>query len=386
MKDRIDKYFQNLDFDIRKSGNARFIDQKVTPDILTIISDCVIELVETTQKTEFTSQDIWSLEYSNENIKDIFNKPDVFDKKAQNEYDKLFQQPLKALAYANILIEEKSGRQIIFKINHKDIIEFIAIRERNSLLFLQIYLEKVLKDSEIWHLFANFFDLQTKDSFNSLKSEYEQFIIKYTKINGTLEVRRIFTKIINPLAFKYKKLGTRRGNISKTTISLDELFYNRVNWRDVTKSKNETREDYENRAKNKIEVYKKYSLQKAKKLIKKYHSPNSEVKDEFSNGEATQVHHIFMKSEFSTIDSYLENLILLTPTQHYTKAHPKNNTNVIDNKYQEICLLAKFDSIREFPNLYSIDDFITVLETGFNIELEKNNIELKTLIQSNYKI
>ena len=382
MKDKIDKYFQNLDFDIRKTGNARFIDQKVTPDILTIISDCVVEFLEQTGKTEFTSKDIWNFKYSNENIKDIFNKPDVFDKKAQNEYDKLFQQPLKALAYANILIEKKTGRQIMFQIKNREILDFIAIRERNSLLFLQIYLEKVLKDSEILTIFEKFFNLQTKDSFNSLKSDYKDFIIKYTPINGTIEIRRIFTKIINPLAFKYKKLGTRRGNISKTPISLDELFYNRTNWRDTIKSKNETREEYESRAKNKIITYKKYSLQKAKKLIKKYHSPNSEVQDNFSSGEATQIHHIFMKSDYSTIDSYLENLILLTATQHYTKAHPNNNTRIIDKEYQEICLLAKADSIAKFPDLYSVDDFIFVLKTGLNTNFDKSNIKVQ--IQSNY--
>ena len=382
MKDKIDKYFQNLDFDIRKTGNARFIDQKVTPDILTIISDCVIEFLEQTGKTEFTSKDIWNFQYSNENIKDIFNKPDVFDKKAQNEYDKLFQQPLKALAYANILIKEKKGRQIAFQTKNREILDFIAIRERNSLLFLQTYLEKVLQNSGIWNIFENFFNLQTKDSFNSLKSDYEKFIIKYTPINGETEVRRIFTKVLNPLAFKYKKLGTRKGNISKTPISLDELFYNRTNWRDTIKSKNETREEYKSRAKNKVETYQKYSLQKAKKLIKKYHSPNSEVQDKFSNGEATQIHHIFIKSDYSNIDSYLENLILLTATQHYTKAHPNNNTRIIDKEYQEICLLAKLDSIEEFPNLYSIDDFIFVLETGLNSKFDKYNIKFQ--IQSNY--
>ena len=71
-----------------------------------------------------------------------------------------------------------------------------------------------------------------------------------------------------------------------------------------------------------------------------------------------------MKSDYSTIDSYLENLILLTATQHYTKAHPNNNTRIIDKEYQEICLLAKVNSIEKFPDLYSVYDFIFVLEIG----------------------
>jgi len=366
----IENYLNNFDFDIRKTNNARFLDQKVTPDILTIISDCVVEFLNQIGKTEFTSKDIWNFQYSNENIKEIFNKPDLFDKKAQNEYDKIFQQPLKALSYAQVLYEERIGNKIFFSVRNREILEYIAIRERNALVFLQIYLEKVLQDSTIWYLFNDFFHYQTKNSFDFLKREYENFIIYNTAINGTTEVRRIFTKILNPLAFKYKKLGTRRGYISQTPITLDELYYNRVNWRDIEKSKNETRQEFSlsNEIEDKSIAYHKYSLQKAKKLIKKYHSPHSEVQDEFSYGEATQVHHIFMKSEFPLIDSYLENLILLTPTQHFTKAHPNNNTNIIDIEYQKICLNAKYNSIQKFPNLYSMEDFKYVYNLGLGYE------------------
>lgn len=367
MVTKLDIYFNSFDFDIRKTKNARFLDQKVTPDVLTIISDCVVEFLNQTGQNKFTSKDIWNFQYSNENIQEIFNKPNVFDKKAQNEYDKVFQQPLKALSYAQILYEEKIGNRIFFSVKNREILGYVAIRERNALAFLQIYLEKVLQDSDIWHIFNDFFHFQTKDSFNLLKREYENFIIANTAINGTTEVRRIFTKVLNPLAFKYKKFGTRKGYISTTPITLDELYYNRVNWRDVEKSKNETRQEFtlSNEIENKSIAYHKYSLQKAKKLIKKYHSPSSEVEDDFAYGEATQVHHIFMKSEFPTIDSYLENLILLTPTQHFTKAHPQNNTNIIDIEYQKICLEAKYQSIQKFPDLYSLEDFEYVMKIGY---------------------
>jgi len=365
MENYILSYFNYFDYDIRKSGNARFIDQKVTPDILTIISDCVIEFLNQTGSIEFTSKDIWYFEYSNRNVKDIFNKPDVFDTKAQNEYDKIFQQPLKALAYAQILYEKRESNRILFSVKNGKILEYIAIRERNALVFLQVYLKKVLRDSNIWYLFEDFFYCQDNDSFHSLKKEYTQFIIDNTPINGATEARRIFTKVLNPLAFRYKRLGTRGGYMSRTPISLDELFYNRVNWRDVDKSKSKTRKEfYENQIDSKVVALQKYSLQKAKKLIKKYHSPYSEVEDEFSGGEATQVHHIFMQSDFPTIDSYLENLILLTPTQHMTKAHPNNNTRIIDGEYQRICLDAKYKSIVKFPHLYSMEDFKYVLAVG----------------------
>ena len=52
-----------------------------------------------------------------------------------------------------------------------------------------------------------------------------------------------------------------------------------------------------------------------------------------------------------------KNLILLTGTQHNTKAHPNNNTRIINKDYQLLCLLAKSDSIEKYYNIYSKEDF-----------------------------
>jgi hypothetical protein len=147
MKENIEKYFNAFNFDIRKSNKPRSFDQKVTPDVLTIIADCVIEFTEQTGKEEFTIKDIWEFEYSNSSILDIFNKPKTSNVSAKSEYNKFFGQPLLALAYSQILSGTKTNSWK-FKINNRKILEFIATRERNSLLFLQIYLEKILKFSD----------------------------------------------------------------------------------------------------------------------------------------------------------------------------------------------------------------------------------------------
>ncbi len=380
MKNKIETHFNNSNFDIKVTNNARFMDQKVTPDVLCIIADCILNFIETQDcdTVEFNSSDIWKHDYSNTNIQEIFGKTDVTNKKAKNEYDKFFQQPLKALAYAKILKEDKRGGKIYFSILNKEILEFISIKERNTLDFLNMYLEKVLKNSGIWYLFENFFVDNTKEKFNLLKSEYEQFIIEHTRINGETEVRRIFTKIINPLAFKRQKHGTSKGFFSKDIISNDVLMYNRKNWRDITKSKSETRDEYELRAKNEIkkskDAYVKYTINKATNIVRKLHTPISEINDNLSVGDATQVHHIFMKSEYPQIESYIENLILLTGTQHNTKAHPNNNTRIVNKDYQLLCLLAKSDSIEKYYNTYSKEDFLFVLRVGLNTEFT-NNIE-----------
>ena len=41
-----DEYIVNFlskyDYDVRKSGNARWIDQKCTPDVVNVIAECII--------------------------------------------------------------------------------------------------------------------------------------------------------------------------------------------------------------------------------------------------------------------------------------------------------------------------------------------------------
>lgn len=374
MEQEIKEHLKKYDLDVRKKKDARFMDQKVTPDVLCIISDCILQFIDNDINKEFTTKDIWESSYANENVKDIFNKPDVLNNKARSEYDKFFAQPLKMLSYARILDCKKNRNKNIFIVNNKNLLEYISVKEKNSLSFLIFYLEKVLQDSGIWHLFKNFFNKNTKDNFDLLKDFYEEFIIDNTPINGKTETRRIFTKIINPLAYSRKMHGTRGGFFSKDIIGYDELMYNRKNWRDVAKLRGETRQEYEIRAKIEVEkrrkAFSQFTIEKAKRLIRIRYSFISEVKDELANGQATQVHHIFPKNDFPKIESYLENLILLTGTQHSTKAHPNNNTRKIDKDYQLVCLLSKSSSVEESvlkkDGFYSKEDFVFVLNEGIS--------------------
>ena len=52
----------------------------------------------------------------------------------------------------------------------------------------------------------------------------------------------------------------------------------------------------------------------------------SEVYQATETVKATQAHHIFAQSDYPDIADYVENLIMLTPNQLFTMAHPKNNT------------------------------------------------------------
>jgi len=360
-------WLNQFDLDIRKTKNARFMDQKVTPDVLSSVSEAIVEC---NPKEFFTVNDIRYCDYANYIVTSIFNKPSIED--APNEYDKFFSQPLKTLAYARILEETKQGNRNYYKINNYEILEYISLSDRKALEFLSIYIEKVLKDSGIWYIFEIFLNNPTKENFYSLKEYFDNFILNYTPINQTTEIHRIFTKILNILSFKYKTKGTIKGRLSENIINYNDLLYNRVNFRDINKPKNIPRDQFAISIKfEKIDLYR---IKKAKRYVKKIH-PYSEIHP-FPSYPATQFHHIFPQSWYPEIADLPENIIALTPNQHFFRAHPNNNTNLIDKNYQKLCLICKLHSIESDyfnqTNFYSLKNFIDVINIGYNVNLSKN--------------
>ena len=157
MIENITIHLQEFDFDVRKSKDARFMDQKVTPDVLSIIADCIVNF-DADRNIEFTKDDIWNDNYFNTNVKGIFNKPDAQNETTRQEYDKFTSQPLRTLAYSGVLEMRKSGNKNLYKIANKSILEFIGMKERNAYIFLYHYLVKVLSDSNILRFFESFKD------------------------------------------------------------------------------------------------------------------------------------------------------------------------------------------------------------------------------------
>lgn len=207
--------FLNLhDYDIRKTRDARWIDQKCTYDVISMIADCIIEFVDQNECEEFTVSDIWHSDYARENIVAIFSKPDPFSR-ATNEYDKYFGQPIKLLGYSKILNVRKERNKYYYSLNNRELLEKIALRPTNALNFLCEYILKVLKDSGIWCTFEQFFRIQSRAAYKELRDTFIRFTINNTKINGETECGRIFTKVINPLAFKFKKTRDRKRTVFK---------------------------------------------------------------------------------------------------------------------------------------------------------------------------
>ena len=244
----------------------------------------------------------------------------------------------------------------------------------NAIYFLNEYIKKVLKDSEIYDKFEIFFEKQDNTSYSELRKKFIDFTIENTKINKEKECGRIFIKVLNPLAFSKRKKGTEKGYISKGIIKFSDIQYNRVNWRDELsgKEKDKTRIESESDISKKIALI-NYTVNKAKKNMRNYNDKiyfgESEVFDENERVKATQVHHIFPQSEFPKIADYLENLIVLTPNQHFSMAHPDNKTRYIDRDFQYICLISKFSKIFESlvlrkEDFYDFNNYKEVLNIG----------------------
>lgn len=375
------EFLNKHNYDIRVSGDARWIDQKCTFDVVSIIADCICEYVDGAEEREFTVSDIWHSEYTRENVIEIFSKPDPA-LEAGNEYDKYFGQPIKLLGYSKVLSVRKNRNRYFYSINNREILEKIALRPMDALNFLYEYISKVLEDSGILDIFNDFFNEQTKESYKNVRDMFIDFTIRNTKINGKTECGRIFTKVINPLAFKLRKKGTERGRLSNYVIKLNDLQYNRSNWRDELsgKEKGLTRLDYErnNQINTQARALAKYAVNKAKKAIRnyndKFYESKSEVIQQSEKLAATQAHHIFPQSDYPDIADYIENLIMLTPNQHYSMAHPNNNTQYIDKDFQYICLISKSHRIFEdltsknINKIYNFDDYKYVLNTGLETD------------------
>ena len=376
----ISRFLDKRDYDLRISGNSRWIDQKCAADVITVIADCILQYNTDNPDMEFTTSDIWQDEYTVENVEAIFKKPKPNENAARNEYDKFFQQPMEMLAYAGVLNKAKKGKRNFYAIANLELLEYISIREKNALLFLKAYIKKVLDDSSLFWMFEEFFEKQTQKAYSDMKKGYSTFIICNTPINGEVECNRIFIKILNPLAYALCKKGTERGSMSGDVITYDMLMYNRNNFRDIKadKPKGLTRKEYAALHPPDVnDAFYTYQTAKAKRILRIYNDDHRDgisehIQESQMDAQAIHCHHIFPKAGFPTICYFLENMIVITPTQHYNYAHNLGSTGEINEQYQHLLLLSKTDRIREnlsstsSEHIYEFDKLLTVLNVGFD--------------------
>lgn len=378
IEEKITQLLNSKSHDLRES-KYRYMDQKVTPDVLAFIADCILNLPHQDAE-DFSKNTVWHSTYFSKNVVFIYSKPETSNETMTSEYDKFCAQPLKALSYAGVLKEEKVGNENRYSVNDSEVLEYISLSDRNAFTFLRLYLEKVMKDSgflpKIEAFIAKFKSGRfSSNDFNDLKSAFIAFTLGNSNINQDVEIRRIFPKVLNIFAVANGTAGTRGGRATEGRYLYSDLMYNATNFRDIGKLKNVSRQEAD-KVIHTVESYNAYEETKAMTAIRKRHSPNSEVRDNLSSGEATQVHHIFPRSTNPDLRSTLENLILLTATQHNAKAHPSNRTRFVDPAYQIECLLAKSDSVRHSvindDGFYSKEGLVNVLSAGLSLNVNAN--------------
>ena len=344
------------------------------------IADCIENFVAGEPEKEFSASGIWKSQYFEKNVRAIFGKPSPTNPDASNEYDKFLNQPLRMLHYAGILDSRKEGITYYYRVKESEILEFISIKERNTLCFLYEYLLKVLTDSGLIGYFDGYERLYHEKKLNEneyqrLKVKFQNFMRGNTPINGITEINRIFPKVLNIIANFRNLPGSVKGHLSKDIYPFYDLMYNRVNFRDLTKLKSITRQEEQERKENieQQEEFNEYQIQKAMTIIRKKYR-ESEVRDSLAGtGTADYVHHIFPRGGFPQLAHYLENLIKLNAAQH-SKSHPGGNTQVVDKDYQLVCLISKSESIRKSLQrnefLYSKESFVYVINEGLEASLD----------------
>lgn len=167
----VSRFLDEHNYDVRVSGNGRWIDQKCAFDAVCFVADCIMDYIQNGGSQPFQSPDIWKSEYAITNVQNIFCKPDPLRRTTLDEYNKFFRQPMKMLAAAGVLCEDGVVRNTIqFSVANMDILQYIALRERNAFDFLCLYIEKTLKDSGLWDSFETFFDEQTMMLFRTSRT------------------------------------------------------------------------------------------------------------------------------------------------------------------------------------------------------------------------
>lgn len=361
-------YFTQFnDFDIRVNHDARYVDQKCTPDIVCFIADCILST--SCAKKTFTVNDLWDENYFIQNARVIFGKPSPNNPDARNEYNKVLSQPLKLLAYAHVLEQCGTGKILVFKVQNMEMLEYISVKERNAYNFLLSFFEAVIDACGLDRLFIEYEQECSRDittARNNIYNRYHAFISANTPSKSKIDCARIFHKVFNVIAYSRQLPGSHGKELTWY-----DLMYNKVNCRDHGKNKSLTREESASRSVKEANelFYIDYQVNKAIRMIKKMHGDVSEVSDELAQGKATEVHHIFPKSKFPHLGSYLENLILLTSSQHRQKAHMRSDFKTVDIEYQQICLLSKLKTVETFirnngETRYTKKSFVYVVNEG----------------------
>lgn len=274
----------------------------------------------------------------------------------------------------------------------------------------------------LYDYFDDFLAKQSSEALSAARTAYCEFMLHYglkgQKGGKDLESSKTFIKLINILAYNERKCGIGRGGgVKDEIISLQHIRYNAPNSRDVAtgKPKGITRTAHE--VSPEAQARLDYAISRAKSRVAKYNTAfnggltetvpsvvrgrksgciDMRFEQTTARQLATDKHHIFPAAEYPEISTYYENIICITPEQHYTWAHPDHDTHSINALYQYFLLLSKMEQIMQnvldnigTPGFYSFRRFTKVLDTGLSTDvfcqIRMNDFDaVSTLIDQHY--
>ena len=351
------RHLSKVSLDIRRMNESGFYDQKVTPDLMTAVAGVALRIAQS--GAVFTVRSVWDSEAFEHVASNVFTKAHPSDARARLEYDKFISQPLRVLDHAGVVSGKKVRGRWEYRVSNKPVLRDISLAEGAALDFLAEYISKMLADSGLEEAMSRFFALQNQEALNMFEGAFRSMARESRGVNK-LTMGRVLPKIVNIPAFKLRKRGRIGGRLSRGRITLFDIRYNRVNWRDAQKAKEVPRagmlrDDAPIRA----------LTSGVMREVKAFHSRRPEVTGRFSDDAKVQAHHIFPRGAYPELAAVRENIILLTPDQHSSHAHPKG-TGSVSKSYQLFCLLKKLDAVEKCEadsdcNFYSMSDFIGML-------------------------
>lgn len=385
-------YFSRINLKKSLRSGIHF-EQKTTPDLLWCVALVILDVTKDSYYKAFSDNDVRDSKIFNDVMQDYFSKPP--QPEAENEYNKVSSYQLGLLEYAEI-IKRISERPRTYRVVSREALEFMAINDLNASKFLTEYTEKLLTDNGLWGAFERFLNSPTQDNYVDAKEKYWTWARTHTGVRTTNPQHsyRVYNKIFNVLAYKHRVPGQYHSRLIEGTCPYSYLIYNRDNFRDQDKPPGISRRAYEETVIRDIDDEGVVStlLKKAKEsMVRKY--VDSEITDPelgYQPNSGKHVHHILPVSSYPEFSLTRENLIVLTPGQHLSRAHVRANTHKVDPKYQAICLRVKLKHIMESEhkreNFYNYSSFIALINTLYDWHLDPSIDHQEILRKINQKI
>ena len=356
-------------------------EQKTTPDLIWCVSQVILEITRNDRNKVFTDKDIRSAPIFNSIMQDYFSKASQIG--AENEYNKVSSYQLGVLAFTGILQQiEKSPKK--YKVIDYVALEYISINDLNASKFLCEYTDKFILDNGFSTVFDTYRVNPNQANYLRAKDAYWEWAKNNTAVGGVdrRHTYRVFNKIFNVYCYKHHIPGEDASNIVTGPCPYSFMLYNRANFRDKDMPSGMTRQQFQKEMLTQIDtggVVETY-VKKVADAVKLRHRNESEIQGldlGYEPQSGVHVHHILPRESFPQFILARENLIALTPGQHLSKAHIKANTRTIDSKFQIICLKKKFEhikvSINAHDDFYNLKEFIKILNTYFNWQLQENS-------------